>query len=149
MTTVVYRDGVLAADTLVTGGDTRIGFKSKIAKVGNALVTATGTNALAIRFISWVREGCQGPCPPMALKSAVDGAEYDTTGILILPGGRCVTFREGTGIQWANGPYFAFGSGQDYARGALAMGATAVEAVKAAMEFDIYTGGTIESVRHH
>jgi hypothetical protein len=140
---------VLAADTLVTGGDTRVGFKTKIAKVGNVLVSATGTNALHIAFISWVKGGCKGNCPPMAMKSAVDGTEYDATGIIIMPDHRCVTFRDTVGVQWATGPYFAFGSGQDYARGAFHMGATAEEAVRAAMEFDVNSGGVIESLRHH
>jgi len=43
--------------------------------------------------------------------------------------------------------WYAIGSGAPYALGALAMGATAEEAVRTAAIFDIWTGGSIE-VRH-
>lgn len=138
----------MAADTLVTGGDTRLGFKSKIVKVGNLLVSATGTNYLHTGFVSWVKGGCKGDCPPMAVKSVAEDVMCTATGIIIMPDGRCVTFID-IGAQWVSGPHFTFGSGQDYARGALAMGATAEEAVRVAMEFDVSTGGIIESIRHH
>jgi len=43
-------------------------------------------------------------------------------------------------------PFYAIGSGADYAIGAMAMGATAKEAVEIASKFDIHTGMGIDEL---
>ena len=53
------------------------------------------------------------------------------------PGGKYPIGRIGHG---------AWGSGSDAARGALAMGASAVQAVRVAGKIDIYTGGRVQRV---
>lgn len=45
-----------------------------------------------------------------------------------------------------NFPFFAIGSGSDYAMGAMAAGATAAEAVEIAARFDKDTGGGVDSI---
>lgn len=50
MTVIAYRDGVLAADSLVTWRAHRDGHVRKIFKVGRILATASGTTALAQAF---------------------------------------------------------------------------------------------------
>jgi len=44
-------------------------------------------------------------------------------------------------------PYFAVGSGQQFATAAMYMGATAEEAVKVAMALDPNTGGDIQTLK--
>jgi 20S proteasome alpha/beta subunit len=148
MTTIAYRDGVLAADRRVTGSGTIIGHKTKIAKVGGVLCGATGSNTLACEFIAWVQEGCPADRPPVLYressnKNPDDAA--DITGFLIARNrpNRLISFRD-SGVQWLDGPYFAFGSGQDYCRGAFAMGANAKQAVESALLFDVYSGSGID-----
>ena len=45
------------------------------------------------------------------------------------------------------GPYFAMGSGRDFALGAMAAGASAEEAVRAAIAHDVYSGGEVVTLR--
>lgn len=43
-------------------------------------------------------------------------------------------------------PFFACGSGSDIALGAMHMGAAPEQAVKAAIRFDVYTGGKVQTM---
>lgn len=151
MTTIAYRDGILAADRRVTGSATIVGNKTKIAKVGGVLCGATGSNVLACGFIEWVQAGCPADHPPILYRESVNknpDDAADITGFLISRNqpNRAIIFRE-FGTQWFDFPYFAFGSGQDYCRGAFAMGATAEQAVEAALKFDVYSGDGIDVLR--
>jgi len=153
MTTIAYRDGIMAADRRVTRSGYVIGMKTKIEKVGRLLIGGTGSVAVIDSFMAWVRGGCNGGCPPMGLKSATDD-EYSGTGCIIMPNGRAVLFHEGghevrEGLQdrHGRGSFFAFGSGVDHALSAMWMGASAEEAVRAASAFDTGTGNGIDTIR--
>ena len=41
--------------------------------------------------------------------------------------------------------FWAVGSGEEYALGAMAMGASAAQAVEVASQFDVYTGSVTEN----
>lgn len=141
MTTIAYRDGVLAADTLCCFGNSRDGFATKAVKRGPYLAAASGAVAAMGRFLDWVRGGLQGEPPPMP-----DG-DHTTFGIIVCPDGSCLTFGP-SGWERTKADTYAIGSGADYAQGALAMGASAEEAVRIAMQFDVKTGGEITVIRH-
>lgn len=64
-----------------------------------------------------------------------------------MPDGLIVSLNH-TGWEHMRVPVFAAGSGCDYAYGAMAMGATAEEAVRAAIRFDVGCGGEITVLRH-
>jgi ATP-dependent protease HslVU (ClpYQ) peptidase subunit len=70
-------------------------------------------------------------------------------GFIIMPDDSLVTF--GPVASWAEkGMYSgmnAWGSGADFARGAMSAGATAEEAVQHAMHWDTSTGGEIIVLR--
>jgi hypothetical protein len=57
-----------------------------------------------------------------------------------------------TGPDFVSGPltaeFFAIGSGEQYAQGALEMGATAVEAVRVACKCDNFTDFPIHEISH-
>lgn len=63
MTTIAYRDGVMAADTLTTWGNSRDGYVSKIAKRGSVLAAGSGSMAHVQRFLDWFRTGMKGDPP--------------------------------------------------------------------------------------
>jgi hypothetical protein len=141
MTTVAYRDGVLAADTLVVCGNVRTGYISKILKTRRGgLVGISGNLEGAAQFLTWVRSGRRGKPP------ATDD-ESGCRGIVVEPDGSVLFWDGGPALFPKRGAYFALGSGRDVALGALAMGATADAAVRAAMQIDIYTGGDVEMLR--
>lgn len=141
MTTVAYRSGILAADTLVTINTHRDGYTLKIAKKGPFLAAATGTLARAQAFMDWFRGGLVGHPPPMG-----DG-ETRATGHIFMPDGLIMAY---TNLGWLKmrAEYYANGSGCDYAYGAMVTGASAYDAVKAALIHDTASGGEITVLKH-
>lgn len=140
MTTIAFsrKHHQVAADRQVTGaGDYRVGHATKIFKVGRIIVGGTGTYPLVLKFTSWVRNGCKGEAPWMAFGTGNDSA--NATGIIFSPGHPVLSFTD-CGMQAQQSDFGAFGSGRDFALGALAMGASPKEAVRIAARLDIYTG---------
>jgi hypothetical protein len=140
MTTIAYRDGVLAGDTLACWGTTRDGSFTKVAKRGPFLAAVSGGVAPAQRFIDWFVGGLKGDPPEMP-----DG-ERTTHGVIICPDDIILTWGP-SGWERTRNSTVAMGSGGEFAQGAMAMGATPEEAVRVAMLFDTKTGGDVVAVR--
>lgn len=142
MTTIAYRDGILAGDTLRTSNGMRDGFTRKVHKIGRLLIAACGTAALCAEFRSWVVAGLNGPSPFNDKKGDEGG-----NGLVIMPDGLAVIW--GSSGPWAlkQVPFVAMGSGEQVAMGAMAMGASAEQAVAAAMSLDTGSGGAVQSVQ--
>lgn len=138
MTTLAYRSGILASDSLVTSGGARSGLTArKIRRVGGALVAGCGFIGELERFISWVAAGMTGDDP-------LRGGE--TNALLIAPGQPLLMF--GSTGPWAvEADFVAMGSGEDFAFGAMAYGASAIEAIEVAIRFDVYSGGPIQTLK--
>lgn len=138
MTTIAYRDGVLAGDTQITCGATIDGWTQKVFRKGPILYATTGCSGLGDAFRAWVEGGLVGDAP--AMKREGDDAEASG---YIFPGGDRVVWRYNS--VWAShrAPFFAYGSGAEIALGAMLAGASAEEAVKLAAERDTNTGGEI------
>ncbi|MGA0604865.1 hypothetical protein ACO2Q0_02605 [Phenylobacterium sp. VNQ135] len=135
MTTIAYRDGVLAADTLINASGEVLGYTPKIGKAGRVLYGASGTTAWCWAFRSWVSRGCYGPPP--------ERCDDKTGGFIVAPNDDLIVFHC-EGVERRSGlPFYADGSGANYALGAMQMGADPVQAVKAAMVWDRKTGGEI------
>jgi hypothetical protein len=138
MTTIAYRDGVLAADSLATSNGLRDDYGSKIWKIGRVLVGACGDRAICLKFREWVANGLEGDSP-------FQGKE-DGNGIVVAPGGNVVCW--GNHGPWpVSTPFYSLGSGYQIAIGALEMGATASEAVEIAARHDTSTGGRVAELR--
>lgn len=139
MTTIVYRDGVLAADTQITSGNNaRCGSVIKIGATDDGHWWGfSGCTQHQEAFADWAC-GFRVDTP-----SKWDGAGV---GILVEPSGRV---REWWGEGWieASSPFHAWGSGERVARGAMAAGADAERAVAIAIEIDPETGGEITVLR--
>lgn len=142
MTTIAYRDGVLAADSLATWGDARDGYCRKIERRGRVLAASAGNLSRAQGFLDWFRSGMQGDPPP----AGDDDAK--SFNYLIDPDGWFLMWGP-KGWERTRGDLLTLGSGGEYARGALAMGATPEEAVAVAIQYDTKSGGpiTVLSVR--
>lgn len=136
MTTIVYRDGVLAADTQINSGNgNRAGSIHKIGRTKDGYRWAfSGGTEMQAACAAWAetREG--------------DPPEIDGGFILIEPNG---SHREWWGKGWlsATDPQAAWGSGERIARGAMFVGADAVQAVRAAIALDPESGGQITVLR--
>ena len=138
MTTIAYRDGVLAADTLINWNGDVLGYTPKIGRAGRLLYGASGSTAWCWAFRSWLKRGAKGDCPAVA---------KDSGGCAVMPNDDIISFHE-EGMERRTGvPFYAWGSGADYAIGAMQMGATPEQAVRAAMAWDRKTSGEITVLR--
>lgn len=138
MTTIAYRSGIIAADSQVTWRGGRDGSVLKIRKRGPVLAACSGCAARGRAFLDWFQAGMQSYTPDMGPPD--DGRH--AWGYLF-PGGDLVLELNLDGWTASRQPFFASGSGAEYATGAMQVGATAEEAVRAAMVWDVSTGGEI------
>jgi 20S proteasome alpha/beta subunit len=138
VTTIAFRAGILCSDSLVTSNGMRDGRKQKICRVGRVLVAGAGSSAMCLRFQEWVRKGMKGSAP-------TDDND-EANGLIIAPGTPdplMLVF--GTVGCWpVHAPFVALGSGGPFAMGAMQAGASAEEAVRAAIQLDVYSGGDIQ-----
>lgn len=136
MTTVAYRNGIIASDSLSVSGDLK-GTKQKIYEHGDKIYCVTGDFNRGIEMIEALKNGTE-------LKPPV-GDNWC----------RVIVFTKGVNDKWLeyensltsteeDGEYMSWGSGRMAALGAMAMGASAEQAVKIASDFDINTGGEIK-----
>jgi len=139
MTTIAFRDGILAADTLmVSATSMRSGYGSKIFRAGDVLLALTGFAPTAFALRDWYL------CEPKKRQQMPD---FERVGSMVVFGkSEIVVYCQGASQPEAKAEFYAYGSGQDIALGAMAMGASAADAVSIAARFCIYTGGHIETL---
>jgi ATP-dependent protease HslVU (ClpYQ) peptidase subunit len=150
MSTVVYRDGILAADTLMVQGSIKCPEGMNKAMMGKthpviyAMAGRTAALATAVRLIEsmpvapW--DGGDYPSkPPMDSNSELAIFHRD---------GRIFSIEtDGMWFEPAHVPFMALGSGAKAALGALHMGADAVRAVEVASLIDAFSGGPVVTLR--
>lgn len=145
MTTIAYRDGVMAADTRMCSGNQFIDQSmTKIArnKAGD-LCGISGDAALGGPFLEWFLKGERGKHPPIIYEPT----KSDIHAVIVRAKGTMRRFEPG-GWFYFVAPYFAMGSGRDFALGAMHMGADAIRAVQAGCAHDPSSGGQIILLRH-
>lgn len=132
MTTVAYRDGILCADTLKTCNGLRDDYGTKIFRVGPVLIGGAGPASVCLRFRDWVADGMEGDSPFMG---------EDGNGLLISES--AVICFSVSGCYPIKAPFYSLGSGYQIALGAMDQGASAEEAVRAAIRWDTSSGGDV------
>lgn len=139
MTTIAYRDGVMAADSLSTSDGIAMGTVAKaIRREDGAMCGAAGSTSLIRALLAWFENGEGGDKP--------DLKDNGAQALIIRPTGS-TEWHDEFGFHVISAPFFAIGSGRDVALGAMAAGASAEEAVEHAIRFDINSGGPIVVVR--
>lgn len=141
LTTIAFRSGILAADTLISYNSFTNGHRQKIERAGNYYVALAGPAWLREIIEPWVEQGC----PRDAVPEALLDEENSFAALIIDPEGRPHEFNNGFLVP-VYADYTAIGSGALFALGAMAHGATAEEAVKAASLHDKNTGGPVTSI---
>ena len=143
MSVIAWDSKTLAIDRLAVDCDLgSISSKYKLLADGRLLAWVGGHSSG--RFLAnWYEKGAD----PAEWPSFQNGGEEGARLIIVHPDGRCQ--------EYANSPapmvndvfdkFRAWGSGRDYAMGAMAMGATATEAVTVASRFCITCGGGVDS----
>ena len=131
MTTIVYRDGVLAADTLETDlGCVRVAKAKKIGRYAYMRWALIGSACQSHRLLGWLINGANGDMPP----------SDDCSVIAIFDSGEAKLYSNGGWQPLGDAPYYAWGSGAAFALGAMHMGASAEEAIEVAVKFDVFSG---------
>jgi len=139
MTTIAYKDGVIAYDSRQTRNDRIVSdncLKSHIVDGVNFFLAGTVCDEKALIAAYF---GTPSPVPVECSGYAVDG------GKLLMIGHDDDTGLWRQDLDLANPD--AIGSGAPYALAAMDMGASAEDAVRAAMKRDIYTGGIVRSIK--
>lgn len=152
MTAIAYKDGTLACDTLVTedGGYIRAGYVSKIARSpGNIAGGAAGRMSAMMTFLDFISSGRVDTWAEGGFKDKIDfGGDVDSfEGLLVMPDGEAIVIDStGHAIRGLKKPFYALGS-INLLSGAMAAGASAVEAVKIAIALATYCGGDINAMQ--
>lgn len=147
MTTIAFKDGILVADrcTVVPGSAVDcIRYQNSARKIFAVndvhgvthFVTGSGNPEHIIELTAWVRAGAYGRHP----------SYEETTGFVFTPGRGVRIFSSNGGGDWIEASMFALGSGDAFALGAMAAGASAVDSVKIAAMFDPDTSAYVDSV---
>lgn len=140
MTIIVYRSGVMAADTAVWRDDLFVGHTVKIARRSDGYLIGTAGAMAPAETIrkNWLKA-----------KNAFDieNPEEETSVIMVCPQGLIYELCEEDWAQTED-QYAAEGAGMDVALGALSAGATAEEAVAHTIMRHAKCGGEITSYTH-
>jgi ATP-dependent HslUV protease subunit HslV len=144
MTTIAYRDGIMAADSGVWHGDGMNPWATKVAK-GNdgVLYGLTGNAAEASNYIAWVKGGYTGDEPKARSLNDGDNSSFV---VVIAKAGDPIRLRTAYGDEMYDAPYISIGGGSQACYGAMYVGADAPTAIKAAIEHGASAIGNVQSV---
>lgn len=142
MTTLAYRDNILAADTQMTWAD---GSRRKVKKIvrlpDGSLFAGAGDAPAILKLKKWAEAGFPNKPKPRFSEAT----ELDC--ILVKPDGTAWLIDRCVSPEQIDDDFVAIGSGGGYATGAMAMGASAIEAVEIAAKYDSSTGLPVDHVK--
>lgn len=153
MTTIAFKDGVMACDSQITRGDECLFGVSKVATFRDRAYLA-GICGSAYDFIlieGLLHQNIDGLLEPTEFhRNWEPMPDSDSTILLVDNVGALwnIRARDGAAILLPN-PIDAIGSGGEYALGAMAAGASAFEAVQIACRYNVYSGGPVRAFKHH
>lgn len=135
MTTIAYRDGILAADGRTTYGDTIFTDHSKkIHRLSDGALFALCGDVAYVQPMLDALEDDDVDLP--------QGEGF--TAVIVEKDGKVRLYEGKGGFIALDASYYAFGSGEEYAMGAMDMGASAHDAVRVACGRDLSSGGDIQ-----
>lgn len=140
MTTIAYKDGILAGDRQSNYGSLPAA-TTKIHRHGKWVAGACGNTAQIAQVHKWVADGMdpsQYPAFQNDPQDAVTMLLASAEGLFVL---------DCTPVPYKiEQPFFAIGSGRDFAIAAMDLGLNAVEAVHLASKFDTTTGLGVDAM---
>jgi ATP-dependent protease HslVU (ClpYQ) peptidase subunit len=140
MTTIAYRDGVVAADTQMS--ESGCAYRtSKLHRIAGDIVAVSGEMYPAQRFLDWYAHR------EMTLDFS-DDHQFEC--LIATAGGQVFTVDRNMAflpVRLFRGGFYAIGSGRDFALAAMRCGKSAVDAVRIAAEFDTCTSTPIDQMK--
>lgn len=154
MTTIAYRDGIMAAEGKMTLGDMVIKLDTeKVFWVNNHLVGVCGRARAINTFVTWLQKMTDYHIVNQEVGELVDlvpPALEDDEGysaLVVTPSRQVLMYEGNTPIDMGLDVPMSVGSGSYFALAAMKAGNSAEEAVKVACELDVYSGGEITVVQ--
>lgn len=148
MTTIAYKDGVMAADSGSWFSNVVYRGAIKIAKgPDGSLHGVCGNAAEAGNYLKWVNDGMVGD-PPKPEPTNREEGHSAFLALVAPPSGDVLLVLSAFG--WENHncvPYLAIGSGSEMAIGAMAAGADAAQAVAIVAEHSDYAALPVRTIR--
>ncbi|MDB6036001.1 MAG: proteasome and subunit [Verrucomicrobiales bacterium] len=141
MTTIAFRDGILASDSLASYGETKVpGDMQKLFRLRDGSAAGvTGSEGEWRRVIAWL-DGDRGAPQPQPI------GENRSSVIVLHIDGTIEIFEDGYHFTESS-KFMAWGSGQPAALGALHAGMSAADAVRIATMVDKSSGGAVQTMR--
>ena len=133
MTTICVKDGIIAADTKITGSSYAQHDFNKVFKVGKEWIGLAGHCSKFKEYVSWYKSDRDDEPPD------------DVQCIVLHTDGTVSIFEDGESDSYTRTKYGAIGTGAGNAMGSMWNGATAIEGVQCAIDLDPTgcTGGDI------
>lgn len=148
MTTIAYRDGVMAGDSGNWFSNVLYRSALKVAKGPNgSLHGVTGNAGDAEQYIRWVLAGMQGEAPRPEATNREEGRSAFVALVVSVSGN---LVRLWTAYGWEDHhdvPFIAVGAGSEMAIGAMAAGASAERAVEIVAEHSNFASLPVRAVR--
>lgn len=141
MTIIAYRAGIMAGDSCWTEGERVTQLRTKVFRLSSgALYGAAG--AVEDRALMQMLDNVKRP-DQVPTAEQLAQISHDISALLVLPCGTIWEIHTGPEQSDASACQFvaefsAIGTGKEIAIGAMQMGASATDAVRAACEFNVY-----------
>lgn len=148
MTTVAFRNGILAFDSRVCAEHMIIQKEfTKGIKTENHLCAYAGDVGFGELFLEWVKNGMNPSDPP---KTMVNNSAEDIEALVIDKKGNVILWTSAPSgmlpINLGKIPFYAIGTGAEFAFGAMEAGLTAKEAVEIAIKYDQNSGQPVKTI---
>lgn len=138
MSVIAWDGKTLSADRQSTNAEMRVSV-SKMRKTDDAIIAWTGAYEYGLLLAQWYIDGAQTDKWPAFQRTD------KWCRLVVATKQGVVEYEQEPVAQPVSAEFFAWGAGRDFAMGALAMGATAQQAVEIASRFNVYCGVGIES----
>lgn len=141
MTTIAYKNGILAADKQSNFGPfpTRT---TKVRRHGKWLAAATGDTARIGEIHEWIEQGMD----PAKLPDFQRDAGTSATVLMVNEAGEVYLLENSHVLIRIEQDFYAVGSGRDFAMMAMHLGKSAPEAVELASVYDSATGQGVDTL---
>ena len=141
MTCIAYRDGVIAADTQETFGTRKIKTAGKVFRVPSGpnkghYLCMSGASFVGQKLVEWYTDPKSKEPPVVAADPDDDEALVEF--LVVTPARKLFLLNESRALVPFDAPFYAIGSGGDYAMGAMECGRNSIEAVRIACKHDAY-----------
>ena len=142
MTTIAYKDGIIAADSqesdegYLAKGDTR-----KLWEISGDLIGLSRGSYAGLLFIEWYRGNINEDTIALRLQD-----DDDFEALVIEGNGKIYTYNRYLAPDRKHLKHYAIGCGWKCAMVAMDLGCNAVDAVKLASRYDLFSGGKVKTI---